>query len=760
MLQAGVAGAAPAADNGAAQILGKTDVDSTQYFENEATPAPGSPNIVYIVLDDVGFSDLGSFGSEIRTPNMDSLAQGGLRYNNFHTRAICSPTRAALLTGRNSHTVGVGTVASMNNGFPNGQHRITPAAASIAEVLQQSGYRTFAVGKWHLNPIMVNSSRSHWPLGRGFDQFYGFLDGMTDQYTPDLVRDNTLVPHRFEPGYHLSEDLLDKAIDYVATQTAVAPERPFFLYLAFGAGHAPHQVAESYIEKYIPVFAKGWDKTRADRLARQKQLGIAPADAKLTPSDPNVKPWASLSPKEREVFTRFQATYAGMLEHTDDQIGRLIAFLKKSNRFDNTIFVLLSDNGGSVEGRLEGTLNELQTLTVRSESVDEMAARMDEFGGPKTSQNYPTGWAQASNTPFRFYKTTVWDGGTRTPFIIHWGKGIKQAGKVRDQFIDAVDVTPTMLKLAGLSMPESYKGIAQIPMAGRSFDGTFNDPKAPAPRATQYFELRGQRAIWHDGWRAVAEHERGTPYEQDKWHLFNMRTDFSGSEDVAAKHPELLADLQSRWWAEAGKYGVLPLMGAPITDGFMLPNDPRRQYKTARFKTERDQRPVYVYYPEGPIFMRQEGPVLSGASYTMSVDLNGMQGGEEGAMLASGDQFGGYSFFVKDSRLSFVFNDLGTITSVSAPDVSLAGVRQVSYRFDRTSNQGGTGRLFVDGRQVASANITSADTLLTSLSGFEIGRDAGGHPDDSYADRGYFAFPEGRIDKVTVKIEPLPSRTP
>lgn len=736
-----------------AQVLGKTDRDSTQLFESEPTPAAGSPNIIYIVLDDVGFSDLGSFGSEIRTPAMDSIANNGLRYNNFHTRAICSPTRAALLTGRNSHSVGVGTVASMNNGFPSGQHRITPAAATIAQVLQDNGYRTFAVGKWHLNAMMSDSSRAHWPLGKGFDQFYGFLDGMSDQYTPDLVRDNSIVPFTFRPGYHLSEDLVDNAISYIATETAIEPERPFFLYLAFGAAHAPHQAPKSYIDKYVPVFAKGWDQTRIDRLVRQKALGIAPADAQLPAANPGIKPWASLNAQEKEVFTRYQAAYAGFIEHTDDQIGRLLDFLRRAGRMDNTIIVLLADNGGSSEGRFEGTLNELQTLTVRTEPVAEMARRIDQFGTEHSSQNYPMGWAQASNTPFRMYKTNVWDGGTRVPFAIQWNKGIGARGEVRPQFVDTIDVTPTVLGLAGIAMPDIFHGVPQIPLQGRSFAATFADPAAPPPRNTQYFELFGQRAIWHDGWLAVAERMPGANYDAERWHLFDSRKDFASINDVAAQHPDIVADLNSRWWAEAGKYGVLPLMGAPITDGFMLPDDPRRQYPGARFKTSRDQRGHYIYYPEGPMFARQEAPVLSGSRYSITVRTKSLQADDQGALVAFGDQFGGYSLFVKDGVLNFVFNDLGTVSTIRAPGVALTGATELRYEFQRSDAQSGTGRLFVDGRRVAEGPVRTADTLLTALSGFEIGMDAGGHPDDSYADKGFFAFPRGRIEQVDIRTE-------
>jgi arylsulfatase A-like enzyme len=756
MAAVAVSGLLPLALNAAPdqQLLGKTDAESTQVFEQEPLPPAGSPNVIYILLDDVGFSDIGAFGSEIDTPNMDRLADQGLRYNNFHTRAICSPTRAALLTGRNSHAVGVGTVASMNNGFPNGQHRVTPAAATVAQVLRASGYRTYMVGKWHLNPAMLHSSRRDWPLAKGFDQYYGFLDGMTDQYTPDLVQDNTLIPVPVRENYHLSEDLMDKAIDYIATATGVSPERPFFLYIAFGAAHAPHQVTKSYVDKYVPVFEKGWDQTRADRLAKQKRLGIVPANTELAPVNPGVAAWSALSEQERAVFTRLQATFAGMLEHTDEQIGRLLAFLDKSGRMDDTLIVLTSDNGGSIEGGAEGTLNELQMLTMRPGNVAEMAQRLDEFGSASTSQNYPTGWTMASNTPFRFFKTTVWDGGTHDPLIVHWPKGIAARGEMRSQFVDVIDVTPTVLELATLSMPVSFDGVAQMPLHGKSFAATFDDAAAPSPRSTQYFELIGHRAIRHNGWRATTQHTRGAPYESDKWFLFDTTADFSGAHDLAAKHPEIVADLQARWWTEAGKYGVLPLMEAPISDGFVVKGDARQQHKTARFRTQRDARPEYIYYPEGPMYLRQEGPQLSGRGYTFTVETQAMSGDEEGVLVAAGDQFGGYSFYIIDGSLYFSYNDLAaTVTTVKAENAALQNAKTLAYRFDRHSRDGGTGHLLIDGRSVASAPITAPDTLLVSLSGFDIGADNGGHATPAYRDRGTFAFPRDRIVRVKVNVD-------
>jgi arylsulfatase A-like enzyme len=483
-------------------VIGQTEKESTPYYPPPLQPKAGSPNIVYIVLDDVGFADLGSYGSEICTRNIDRLASRGLRYNNFHTRAICSATRAALLTGRNSHSVGVRTIANLQNGFPNGRGRITPAAATLAEILSSMGYSTFAVGKWHLVPPNDTTAAGpfdHWPTRRGFDRYYGFLDGMTDQYQPDLVQDNTHIETPNRAGYHLTEDLVDHAIGYVRDQTSVTPEKPFCLYLALGAAHAPHQVPKAYVDKYIPIFEKGWDKTREDRLARQKELGVVPSTTELTQPNEGIKPWKSLGADEKQLFVRLQAAYAGFLEHADEHLGRLFDYLERIGRSENTLIVLLSDNGASQEGGLDGTLDALGYFARLDVPLAEKLKQIDDIGTNRSFTNYPLGWAQAGNTPFKRYKQELHGGGSNDPLIISWPGRITDRGKVRSQYVDVIDITPTILEIAQVRAPEVYRGVQQLPLHGSSFQLSFTNPSAANARNMQYFELHGHRAIWQDG---------------------------------------------------------------------------------------------------------------------------------------------------------------------------------------------------------------------------------------------------------------------
>ena len=612
-------------------VIGKTDKDSKPSFATPLRPKAGSPNIVYIVLDDVGFSDLGVYGSEIHTPNIDRLALGGLRFNNFHTRAICSPTRAALLTGRNSHSVGVRTVADILNGYPNDRGRITPHATTLAEVLRSAGYGTIAVGKWHLVPGYETTEAGpfdNWPLQRGFDHYYGFLGGLTDQYHPDLVQDNTHVDYPRRPQYHLSEDLVDHSITYIRNEQTTAPNRPFFLYLAFGAAHAPHQVPKPYIDKYVPVFEKGWDKTREDRIARQKQLGVIPANTQLAPRNEGVKPWDSLSADEKRLFVRYQAAYAGFLEHADEQIGRLVDFLQGAGQLDNTLLVLISDNGANYEGGFEGWTNYVYGYSALSglfpgrSTVPQGLKEFDDIGTDRNTTNYPRGWAMAGNTPFKLYKEFVHGGGVNDPLIIHWPKGIQDRGAIRQQFTDVIDITPTVLDITGLKAPEVYHGIPQKPVEGASIAATFNSASAPDARHVQYFEQLGNRAIWNDGWKLVTEHKDGVDFDSDRWELYNLKEDFSETNDLASTNPAKVDELKKLWWREADKYGVLPLDGRGVKDlRSLLAPPPGHTTLT-------------LYPGQARIPARAAGTALGGFSLTANVNRTGAD--SEGVLLSVG----------------------------------------------------------------------------------------------------------------------------
>ncbi len=542
-------------------FIGRTAADSKPGTLESPKPRPGSPNIVYIVLDDTGFSDLHCYGSEVATPNIDALAAGGLLFNNFHCKAICSPTRAALLTGRNSHAVGMKELAGTDQGYPHSRGRVTPAAATVAQILGSQGYSTFGVGKWHLVPgadMKASGSRMHWPLQKGFDRWYGFLSGWSDQYHPDLVEDNHALPKPNRPDYHFSVDIVDKSIAMLGDHLAADSKKPFFLHLAFGATHAPIQVPKPYIDKYASTFQKGWDRIREERFQRQLQLGVIPPDTKLPPRNPGDPAWSELSDEERAVFSRFMAAYAGFLEHTDEQIGRVVRYLKEHNLFENTAIFLLSDNGGAPEA---GTKGGFARPYGDRTTVHEMYQRLDELGSEKTQPLYQRPWAMASDTPFKFYKLWPYAGGVQTPFVVSWPAEIKKTG-MRKQFVDVIDITPTVLDITGVAAPAVIDGVCQIPMQGKSIRPTFNEPGSPNPRDSQYFELWGSRGIWHNGWKAVGTHRPGSDFDSDRWELYHVDTDFSESNNVAAKYPEKLEELKKLWWSEAAKNGALPLLEA------------------------------------------------------------------------------------------------------------------------------------------------------------------------------------------------------
>jgi len=543
-------------------IIGKTAQDSKAGPLKVPHAPAGSPNVIYIVLDDTGFSDLHCFGSEISTPNVDALAAGGLRYTNFHTKAICSPSRAALLTGRNSHAVGMKELAGPDLGYPHSRGRVTPAAATVAQILRANGYSTMGVGKWHLVPMdemKAAGSRADWPLQKGFDRWYGFLSGWTDQYHPDLIEDNHTLERPNRPDYHFSVDIVDQAIKMVGDHVAVDATKPFFLHVAFGATHAPVQVPKRYIDKYVSTFQRGWDQIREERYKRQLELGVIPPDTKLPPRNPGDPAWKDLSDEEHAVFTRFMADFAGFLEHADEQIGRLVRYLKDNNLFDKTAIFLVSDNGGAPEGGVKGGFTHPYGDPT---SVHEMYQRLDDLGTDKTQPLYQRPWAMASCTPFKFYKLWPYRGGVQTPLIVSWPAEIHTRG-VRTQFVDIIDITPTVLDIVGVEAPALFEGVCQIPIQGKSIRATFNNPAGPSPRDTQYFELWGSRGIWHNGWEAIGVHKPGTSFDGDHWELYHAENDFSQNVNLASQNPAKLEELKDLWWSEASKNGALPLLEAP-----------------------------------------------------------------------------------------------------------------------------------------------------------------------------------------------------
>lgn len=681
------------------------------------TAPENAPNIVLIVLDDVGYGQLGSYGGSIQTQNIDRLATGGVRYNSFHTTALSSPTRAALLTGRNNHAVALNAITEGATGFPNGYGAIPKSSATVAEVLKQSGYNTFAVGKWHLTPYWAYTAAGpfdRWPLGMGFERFYGYLGGETDHWAPSLWYDNHRIPTPTRPGYHLSEDLADKSIEFIRDQQQAGTGRPFFLYLSFGAGHAPLHAPKEYIEKYRGKFDHGWDREREIVLERQKKLGLVRANTLLPPRNPGVKPWDALSADEKRLFTRFQETYAGFVDHADAQIGRVIDSLNDMKLMDNTLILVVSDNGAEVSGGANGATNTDRYRNYLPMSVAEMLNDYDDIGGPKTDPGYPMGWAMAGNTPFPGWKQDVYRGGTADPLIVHWPKGIPDKGAIRSQFHHATDITPTLLEVTGIPMPSSVNGVAQMPLHGVSMAYSFLDAKAPTRKVAQYFEMFGSRAIWSQGWMATVWHKKGGNFDADQWELYNLEEDFAQSNDLAKTRSDKLKELQDLWWAEADKYGVLPL-------------DDRRWERLAdptrpKASVPRDS---YTFYPGTSPVPVVAAPRVLNRSHRITAEVDIPATGADGVLLCLGTEFGGWSLFVKDRKLVYAHNflQLQQFNLKSTAEVP-AGKATLAYEFTKTGENVGTGRLFINGKPAGElAGIKTAPIAYAAASeGLQVGR--------------------------------------
>ena len=720
-------------------VVGRTYHESTPWWPPSVRPPEGAPNVVFIVLDDVGFADLGCYGSEIRTPTMGRLAGNGLRYTNFHTTAMCSPTRAALLTGRNHHSVGMGIIAEWSGGYPAYAGRVTPRAATLAEMLRPQGYATFAVGKWHLMPVSEATAAGpfdDWPLGRGFERWYGFHGGLADSWHPELFEDNHVVETPDRPDYHLTDDLVDHSIRYVRDLRVNAPERPFFLYLALGAGHFPHHVAPEWIERYRGRYDRGWDAVRAERLARQTELGIVPPETELAPRNPDVRAWDELSADERRLAARFQEVYAGFLEHTDAQLGRLIADLEQAGQLDNTLIVLLSDNGASAEGAASGAVNIRKHLYYEPETLEDGLAQIDALGSDRTYNHYPSGWAMASNTPLKWYKKDVHGGGVRDPLLIHWPARVADKGGLRRQYHHVVDVTPTVLELLGIVAPTTHRGVDQLPIHGTSLAYSLDAPDAPARKETQYYELAGDRAIWHRGWKAVTLHAKGTDFEQDRWELYHVDEDFAELHDLAAERPEKLRELIERWWAEAGAYGALPL------------DD--REYERTLLNVAMRARRRYTYEPGMARIDRLSSPDVTDRSYTISADLELLSPAAEGVLLACGNRFGGYVLYVRDGRpyYEYVYTD-DVRYRIESERPLPAGRSTLRFDFTKTGRRRGIGTLSIDGRDVGTVELPKTWPVGGISGGLHCGRDGEAPVSDAYALP--FAF-TGTLHRVVVEL--------
>ncbi|MFN3215773.1 MAG: arylsulfatase [Acidimicrobiales bacterium] len=694
--------------------------DSVPFFDEPPHPGDDAPNVVIILLDDTGFAQLGCYGSDIDTPAIDALARHGLQFTDFHVTPLCSPTRASLLTGRSQHAVGMRSVANFRTGFPNQLGHITHHAATVAEVLRDEGYATFCVGKWHLAPIEQCSAAGpfdQWPLGRGFDRFYGFLEGETDQFHPDLVADNHPIDPPAGPadGYHLSEDLVDRALAMISDSRGVRPDRPFFTYLAFGATHAPHQAPEEYLAKYRGRFDEGWDVVRRRWFERQLAEGIIPAGTELAPRNPGVDAWDDLGDNQRRLACRLQEAFAAFLDHTDAQIGRFVEGLRALDALDDTILILLADNGASQEGGPFGVMHEMKFFNGILETPDEAIDRIDDIGGPHSHTNYPWGWAQCGNTPFKWYKQNTHEGGVHVPMILHWPDRIAPgAGTgLRHQFANVADIVPTLYELLGVEAPTVYRGVEQLPVTGHSFAHVLDDADAPASNRLQYFEMAGSRALIADGWKAVCRHQPGADYATEQWELYHLAEDRSECRDLAVAEPDRLESLVALWWAEAERHGVLPL------------DDRTIELFGARFR-DRSPHPTgrrYVYRPPMSPIPAQASAAIGGRSFDLTARMT-RTAGDEGVLFATGTENAGISVFVQDDRLVVDYNAFDHHTVVESDARLGEGEVTVGARFRRLDGRAGSIELIVDGAVAATSTVPLYMRMISSV-GTSIGYDHG-----------------------------------
>jgi arylsulfatase A-like enzyme len=736
----------------------------------------GAPNVVYIVLDDTGFSAMEPWGGLIETPNINKLAARGLTYTNWHTTALCSPTRSSLLTGRNHTTNGMACIAEATSGFPNANGHIPFECATIAEVLGERGWNTYMLGKWHLvaaDEMNLASTKRNWPVGRGFERYYGFLGGETNQWYPDLVYDNHPVeqPAMPEDGYHLTTDLTDKAIEFIKDAKMIVPDKPFFMYFCPGATHAPHHAPKEWIDRYRGRFDMGYEAYREQVFQRQKQLGIFPDDAELSPLNPYaqeqsvdgkpwnpvdvVRPWDSLSEEEQRLFCRMAEVYAGFLSHTDHEIGRLLDFLEESGELENTIVLLVSDNGASGEGGPNGSVNENKFFNGIPDDIQENLQYLEELGSPATYNHYPVGWAWAFNTPFKMWKRYNFEGGVADPLIISWPKQIKVRGELRHQFAHATDLVPTIYDCLGVELPEVVKGFTQIPLEGVSLRSTFDSDEVPTPKETGFFSMLGSRAIWHKGWKAVSVHPTIAGwgnFAHDRWELYHTDQDPTETHDLAAEHPTKLQELINLWFHEAGKYRGLPLEDRTAVE--VLADPTRPQVAPPRGQ--------YVYYPGAAEVPESAAVNIRNRSYSIAVEVDiATEDAAGGVLFSHGARFGGHALYVKDRKLKYVYNFVGSNeqTIESTKDIP-TGRALLSAAFVKDGDgmpTTGTLSLFINDEKVGEGRImTQPGNFSLVGEGLNVGKDPGEPVTADYPGANPFAFTGGTISKAIVDVSGEP----
>jgi arylsulfatase len=723
----------------------------------EVTAPKGAPNVVIVLIDDIGFGHTSAFGGPISMPTLDRLSKNGLNYNRFHTTALCSPTRMALLTGRNHHSANTGAIMEVATAFP-GQTGIRPLSVTpMAEILRLNGYSTAAFGKYHETPpweLSASGPYDRWPTHSGFDKFYGFLGGETNQWFPYVWDGVTKVEVPRDPNYHFTTDMTNQAIAWIKAQQSLTPDKPFFTYFATGATHAPHHAPKEWIAKYKGKFDQGWDKLREETIERQKKMGVVPQNTKLASKPPDIKDWDKLTADEKRLFTRQMEIFAGFAEHTDNEIGRLVKAIEDLGEMDNTlIFYVVGDNGASAEGGMVGMFNEMTYFNGVPETVADQLKRIDELGGPKSFNHFAAGWAVAGNTPFQWTKQVASNfGGTRNPVVIHWPAKIRAKGEIRSQFHHVIDIAPTVLQAASLPEPKTVNGIPQRPMEGVSMMYTFDDAKAPSHRKTQYFEIVGNRAIYHDGWVAATVHK--APWEPkprgalnaDKWELYNVDEDFSESTDVAAQNPEKLKELQDLFMKEAAKFNVLPLDDRSIE---------RFDPQIAGRPDLMAGRKVLTVHEGMTGIMENAFINVKNTSLTITAEVT-TTGRANGVILCQGGRFGGWSLYVKDGKPAYAYNWLGLEqTTVSSSQSLPSGKATVTVDFAYEGGgrgKGGVATISVNGQKVGEGKIPKTQANVFSLDdAADVGRDEGTPVTEAYR-IGENDF-TGQIDKVTVALK-------
>lgn len=722
-----------------------------------------APNVLVILYDDTGQAAWSPYGGRIEMPTLDRLAQNGLTYTQWHTTSVCSPTRSTFLTGRNHHQNGFGTIAESAIGFPGYSGHRPPSIATMATVLRDAGWSTFWVGKNHNVPVDafdMAASRKYWPLGLGYDRFYGFIGGETNQWYPELIEDNHFVeqPSQPEDGYHFSKDIADKAISFIRDTKQSQPDKPWYMWYCPGANHAPHHAPKDYIEKYKGKFDDGYEAYREWVLKRMIDRGILPRVTELTPINPMtrgtyieadaVRPWGSLSPDEKKLFARMAEVYAALSEYTDVQVGRIIDYLEESGQLDNTLILYCADNGASGEGSPNGSVNENKFFNGYPDDIESNLAMIDKLGSPDTYNHYPTGWAVAFSTPYRMFKRySQYAGGTCDPLVIHWPRGIRTKGELRHQYHHCTDIVPTILDCCGVPFPKEVDGVMQEPLVGISMRYSFDDGKAPTRKETQYYEMLSTRGIWHKGWKAATEHGPLTDignFNKDRWQLFNTEDDRAEAHDLAERYPDKVKELATLWLTEAKKYSVLPLNDLGIHALHQL------EYKAAP--------PVdghYAYYPGTTEVPEASAARTLGNSFKILAEVE-FTGDSQGVICAQGSRFGGYTLFVKGSKLTFVYNFLGIaeqrlVCDMPKPGKHVVGVEFVKESIGKNAEALGKMTLYVD-ENVADSGAFRVQTGHYALAGEGvcIGYDSGDAVSAEYKPK--FPFTGGRIIKVVYDV--------